>query len=137
MREARRARATEELFDVRPRAGYAFWTLDVRNPLRKTRYRVLVPSYPSADGAMCSCTDFATRGLGTCKHIEAARLWLDERRASGEISLRPVAPIDGAERVDAVWTAIDRGLEARRADRSPASARLRAPGSALYRDGDR
>ncbi len=34
-------------------------------------YRVLVPAFPDRDGAQCSCPDFLTRGLGTCKHLEA------------------------------------------------------------------
>jgi hypothetical protein len=36
------------------------------------KYRVLVPDFPSREGAQCSCLDFLTRGLGTCKHLEAA-----------------------------------------------------------------
>ncbi len=38
---------------------------------RGTRYRVLLPDAPAREGAQCSCPDFLTRGLGTCKHVEA------------------------------------------------------------------
>ena len=38
---------------------------------RGNRYRVLLPEAPSREGAQCSCPDFLTRGLGTCKHVEA------------------------------------------------------------------
>jgi hypothetical protein len=134
MREARRTRAAEELFDVRPRPGYAFWALDVRNPMRKTRYRVLFPAYPSLEGAMCDCTDFATRGLGVCKHVEAARLWLDERREAGELPPRPDAGETGERDLAPVWAEIDRRLAARDRDGAPAARRLRRPGAALYRD---
>jgi hypothetical protein len=34
-------------------------------------YHVLLPSFPSREGAQCSCPDFLRRGLGTCKHMEA------------------------------------------------------------------
>lgn len=36
------------------------------------RYRVLLPSFPARDGAQCNCPDFTRRGLGSCKHVEAA-----------------------------------------------------------------
>ena len=34
-------------------------------------YRVMLPAHPAREGAQCSCPDFRTRGLGTCKHVEA------------------------------------------------------------------
>jgi hypothetical protein len=34
----------------------------------------------------CSCPDFRTAGLGTCKHIEATLIWL-KRRHKGEFRL--------------------------------------------------
>jgi hypothetical protein len=34
-------------------------------------YHVLLPDAPSREGAQCSCPDFLTRNLGTCKHVEA------------------------------------------------------------------
>lgn len=32
----------------------------------------------------CTCPDFRINGLGTCKHIEATRIWL-KRRHKGEV----------------------------------------------------
>ena len=32
--------------------------------MRQTRYRVFLPGYPDRDGALCTCTDFARRGIG-------------------------------------------------------------------------
>ena len=56
-----------------------FVRLEVRNPIHGTHYRVLVPTYPERYAAMCTCTDFARSGLGTCKHVEAAIRWLAAR----------------------------------------------------------
>ena len=128
----RRMRALEEPLDVRRLAG-PYPRLEVRNPIRGTHYTVHLPTYPDPDGAMCTCADFARRGLGTCKHIEAARRWLDERP---EERSDPAGPTE-AERTAAaegLWRRVDR----RRASiasgprRSPA-ARLREPGIELTR----
>lgn len=84
----RRSRALEEPLDVRPRGDAPFPELEVRNPVRQTRYRVLLPAWPSRESAMCVCADFARRGLGTCKHLEAAWIWLDTH--PGALPTRPV-----------------------------------------------
>ncbi len=73
---SRRLRAAEEPLDVRLVRRDPFVELEVRNPLHGTRYRVFFPSYPERDAALCTCTDFARRGLGTCKHVEAGWEWL-------------------------------------------------------------
>ncbi len=80
--------------------------LEVRNPVHKTAYLVMLPEFPSVGSALCTCTDFARRGLGTCKHIAAAERWL---RAN------PDAPSRGRDepaRGDpaAVWREVDRRL---------------------------
>ena len=104
--EARRRRAEEELFDVRVRSREPVLDLEVRNPIHRTRYRVLLPEYPGRGAAFCSCTDFARRGLGTCKHVEAAWLWLE---ATPEL---PEAPGPGSPEppVGELWKEIDRSL---------------------------
>jgi hypothetical protein len=104
-RAARRSRGREELLDVRPDPNAPFPTLVVRNPGRGTSYRVLWPTYPLPDPLSCDCADFAHRGLGTCKHIEAVRIWTAEHEA--ELA-RPFAPKPspiGWEELDAAWTA--------------------------------
>ena len=128
----RRVRALEEPLDVRRLAG-PYPRLEVRNPIRGTHYTVHLPADHDPDGAMCTCADFARRGLGTCKHIEAARRWLDER---------PEERADPTGRTEADRTAAAEGLwrrvDRRRASiasgprRSPA-ARLREPGTELTR----
>lgn len=46
----------------------------------------------------CSCPDFRTAGLGTCKHVEATLIWL-KRRLKGDYRL---AERSGSPRVDVV-----------------------------------
>lgn len=51
----------------------------VRNPLKRNIYKVV---YRGAGSPWnyCSCMDFKTSRLGTCKHIEAVRLWLNGKK---------------------------------------------------------
>ena len=52
---------------------------EVRNPQSKQTYKVVY----RGEGSMwnyCSCLDFKTSRLGTCKHIESVKLWIDETR---------------------------------------------------------
>lgn len=48
----------------------------VNNPVSHNTYKVI---YRGAFSAWnyCSCMDFKTSQLGTCKHIEAVKLWLE------------------------------------------------------------
>ncbi len=69
--EARKARAAQEKFRVNyapTPLGVPAWTIESGSG---QTYRVLVPAFPDRQGAQCSCLDFLTRGLGTCKHLEA------------------------------------------------------------------
>jgi len=47
-----------------------FADYSVENPATKGRYKVALRSR-DREGNFCSCTDFKTNALGTCKHIEA------------------------------------------------------------------
>ena len=52
---------------------------EVRNPLTKQTYKVVY----RGEGSMwnyCSCLDFKTSRLGTCKHIESVKLWIDDNK---------------------------------------------------------
>lgn len=99
--EARRARGVREHFELHfePNAvGVPTWTVASASG---QSYRVLLPAFPQREGAQCSCPDFATRGLGTCKHLEATLA-----RAAGspppELSDRtPVSPA-------VTWAEVDR-----------------------------
>ena len=41
----------------------------------------------------CSCMDFKSNQLGTCKHIEAVKLWLDENKLRPDTSLPPYTAV--------------------------------------------
>jgi superfamily II DNA or RNA helicase len=63
-----------------------FSEFEVTNPLNKNSYRVSVRSRLPGDN-YCSCPDFATNALGTCKHIEFTLGYL-ERKRGGRTALR-------------------------------------------------
>lgn len=125
--ERRRSAAHEELFDLRidPRASYV--RVLVANPVHGTRYRVHLPEAPRFDSATCECADFSMRQIGTCKHLEAVRLWAAEHP---EV-LRSPEPPRRSLAARRRWGEVD-DLEAARArDPRPASLRWRGPGAAL------
>lgn len=115
---ARRRRAAEEPLDVRWSAVEPVARLEVRNPAHRTRYEVLFPAFPRRDAALCTCTDFARRGLGTCKHIEAAWSWWEDHPSMPAGTAPPPAGRTDAD----LWRGIDRGLEAL-ARRGPTTVR--------------
>ena len=126
--EDRRHRAQEELLEVRPKPSAPFLILEVSNPIRRTRYRVYAPEYPDLRTMACECTDFGHRGLGTCKHIEAARAWIPTRPASELREHRSSA--SGA--IDRAWRSIDQQMSRlSRLDAGP-SLRWRRPGAVLF-----
>lgn len=51
----------------------------VINPVTGNEYKVV---YRGQDSSWnyCSCMDFKTSQLGTCKHLEAVKLWIEENR---------------------------------------------------------
>lgn len=103
---ARRTRALEEPLDVRVRSGGASAAFEVRNPRHSTHYWVYLPEFPERAGALCDCTDFGRRGLGTCKHIESVMLWVSEHPGEGAASPRPFEGRPVWNRIDAA----ERGL---------------------------
>lgn len=126
--EERRKRSVEEPLDVRLRQDTPFPILAVRNPLHGTEYLVMFPTYPSSDVALCTCTDFARRGLGLCKHIEAAERWLG--RQTGKHPARALATRSAAS--PGVWKRIDQALAGREFSSAPASLAWRRPGRLLF-----
>jgi superfamily II DNA or RNA helicase len=58
-----------------------FSEFEVINPASRNAYRVLVRGDQPFDN-YCSCPDFATNTLGTCKHIEFALAYLKRRRGA-------------------------------------------------------
>jgi superfamily II DNA or RNA helicase len=66
----RRQYASEQTFEVRNIGGRAvFSEFEVTNPQTKRTYRVAVRG-EGLGVNYCSCPDFATNTLGTCKHVE-------------------------------------------------------------------
>ncbi|MCI4352868.1 MAG: SWIM zinc finger domain-containing protein [Thermoplasmata archaeon] len=125
LRYDRMARAVTERLRVRAVPGQPFWSLAVRNPVHHTHYQVLLPEYPSGEAQFCSCPDFARRGIGTCKHVEAATAWLSSHP---ELTRPP-----GARRsVAGVWRAVDRALKEARVSHRPEAVRWRQPGRVLF-----
>ena len=53
----------------------------VTNPASKSSYRVAVRGL-GPDGNFCSCPDYATNELGTCKHLEFTLARLERRRGA-------------------------------------------------------
>jgi hypothetical protein len=125
----RRSRAVEEPLDVSLASREPFPLLEVRNPLHRTSYRVMLPAYPDRDVGLCTCADFARRGLGTCKHIEAAGRWLERHPSAPARS--PIPPIEPGP----VWAEIDLRIENPPARPVPESLRWRVAGAALYERG--
>lgn len=63
----------------------------VSNPKTKGRYRVAMRGMEPGDN-FCSCPDFATNDLGTCKHIEFTLARLMARRDGKALLARGFAP---------------------------------------------
>lgn len=125
---ARRRRAAEELLDVRLRSRDPFVELEVRNPVHRTSYRVLCPAYPERDPTLCTCTDFARRGLGTCKHVEAGWDWLSGRSALPEPEGPPARPVPDR----AAWEEIDRRVATLQHAKPSGIREVDAVGAALF-----
>ena len=56
-----------------------FSEFQVTNPQSNNAYRVLIRGASPGDN-FCTCGDFATNSLGTCKHIEFTLGWLENKR---------------------------------------------------------
>jgi len=102
----RRARSLEEPLDVRLRSRSPFALVEVRNPIHRTDYLVMLPEFPSEAVRLCTCSDFARRGLGTCKHVEAAARWLRTHPGAAPTPLADVAPTPRG----GAWEEIDRRI---------------------------
>jgi hypothetical protein len=50
----------------------------VINPVSKSSYRVVIRG-PGPGGNFCSCPDYATNELGTCKHLEFTLAQLEKK----------------------------------------------------------
>ena len=125
-RQARHDRALSEPLDVRPRFDLPFPSLEVRNPEHQTHYRVLLPGYPEPEGGLCPCPDFGRRGVGTCKHLEAAWMYLSDHPIPS-----PAVTIREPPMVDA-WATIERRLKEQSGPGLDPRSRVRAASRLLF-----
>lgn len=76
----RQQQATKETFAIKMvDEKYGCGEFSVRNAMTGNDYKVV---YRGKDSIWnyCSCFDFKTSQLGTCKHIEAVKLWVKKKR---------------------------------------------------------
>ena len=68
-----------------------FSDFEVRNPQTSSTYRVAIRGAQPGEN-YCSCADFATNALGTCKHVEFVLGRLERQRKTAAILRRGFAP---------------------------------------------
>ena len=72
----RRQQARQERFIISEQGPlFSPGEYQVRNPRSRSQYKVIYRGAYSPWN-YCSCPDFRTSGLGTCKHVEGVKLWL-------------------------------------------------------------
>jgi superfamily II DNA or RNA helicase len=85
-RELRRQFGRDQAFGIKNQGDHDFFSeFQITNPESKSTYRVIIRGPRSGDN-FCSCGDFATNTLGTCKHIEFTLASL-ERKRGGKAAL--------------------------------------------------
>ncbi len=81
-RGLRRQFGREQSFDLENLGNEAFFSeFRVGNPQSKSQYRVAIRGIRAGDN-YCSCPDYATNELGTCKHIEFTLASLEKKRGA-------------------------------------------------------
>jgi len=68
-----------------------FSDFKVSNPVSKSSYRVVIRG-PGPGGNFCSCPDYSTSELGTCKHIEFTLAQLEKKRGAKAAFARGYQP---------------------------------------------
>ena len=91
-RGLRRQFGREQAFGLENLTGEPFFSeFRVSNPVSKSSYRVAIRGRGPA-GNFCSCPDYATSELGTCKHIEFTLARLVKRRGARTAFARGYQP---------------------------------------------
>jgi superfamily II DNA or RNA helicase len=81
-RGLRRQFGREQVFGLENIGSEPFFSeFRVSNPVSKSSYRVVIRG-PGPGGNFCSCPDYATSELGTCKHIEFTLARLEKKRGA-------------------------------------------------------
>ncbi|HLJ95240.1 MAG TPA: DEAD/DEAH box helicase [Gemmataceae bacterium] len=85
--ELRRQFGRDQHFDIVNVGDHPYFSeFEVTNPQNNNSYRVAIRGRQPGDN-FCSCPDFATNALGTCKHVEFTLGYL-ERKRGGRTALR-------------------------------------------------
>ncbi len=88
----RRQFGRETRFLLKNTGGHPLFSeFEVTNPQSRNTYRVAIRGSEPGNN-FCSCPDFATNTLGTCKHIEFTLARLGRNRANREALARGFAP---------------------------------------------
>jgi superfamily II DNA or RNA helicase len=91
-RGLRRQFGREQAFGLENLTGEPFFSeFRVSNPISKSSYRVAIRG-KGPGGNFCSCPDYATSELGTCKHIEFTLAQLDKKRGAKAAFARGYRP---------------------------------------------
>ncbi|MDR3467618.1 MAG: DEAD/DEAH box helicase [Xanthobacteraceae bacterium] len=91
-RGLRRQFGREQAFGLENLSGEPFFSeFRVSNPVSKSSYRVAIRG-PGPGGNFCSCPDYATSELGTCKHIEFTLAQLQKKRGAKAAFARGYRP---------------------------------------------
>ncbi|MDR1350189.1 MAG: SWIM zinc finger domain-containing protein, partial [Zoogloeaceae bacterium] len=81
-RALRRQFGREQAFELENLGTEPFFSnFRVGNPHSKTSYRVAIRGKAPGDN-YCTCPDYATNALGTCKHIEFVLAQLEKKRGA-------------------------------------------------------
>lgn len=81
-RGLRRQFGREQTFGLENLGGEPFFSeFRVSNPVSKSSYRVAIRG-KGPGGNFCSCPDYGTSELGTCKHIEFTLAQLEKKRGA-------------------------------------------------------
>jgi superfamily II DNA or RNA helicase len=91
-RGLRRQFGREQAFGLENLTSEPFFSeFRVSNPVSKSRYRVVIRG-KGPGGNFCSCPDYATSELGTCKHIEFTLARLEKKRGAKAAFARGYQP---------------------------------------------
>src|SRR5580704_17123597 len=91
-RGLRRQFGREQVFGLENLGSEPFFSeFRVSNPISKSRYRVAIRGL-GPGGNFCSCPDYATSELGTCKHLEFTLARLEQKRGAKTAFARGYRP---------------------------------------------
>src|SRR3984957_16965951 len=91
-RRLRRQFGREQAFGLENLGSEPFFSeFRVSNPVSKSRYRVAIRGL-GPGGNFCSCPDYATSELGTCKHLEFTLAQLEKKRGARTAFARGYQP---------------------------------------------